>query len=99
MGDRVASLVVGDETRDQRRRRAGAERRLRRELAEERRARERRVREATRALWAGEHLPALGERGPRTARQLREARVGTLRATTKTLRVAYPFVAAVGLGG
>ena len=34
MGDRVASLVVGDETRDQRRRRAVAERRLRRELAE-----------------------------------------------------------------
>ena len=99
MGDRVASLVVGAETRDQRRRRAGAERRLRRELAEERRARERRVREATRALWAGEHLPALGERGPRTARQLREARVGTLRATTKTLRVAYPFVAEEGLGG
>ena len=98
MGGRVESLVVGEETRTQRRRRVEAENRLRRQLAAQQREEDRRARLRTRALWEGDYLPRLGERGPRTGRQLREARVPSLRTTTKVLRTAYPFLAEEGLG-
>lgn len=97
MAARVASLVVGEESRAARRRRIRQENRLRRALAVAEREERARARRATRAMWDGEgHLPALGESGRRRGRQLREGRVVCERASTRTLRVAYPFVADEG---
>ncbi|WP_136192959.1 ATP-binding protein [Actinomyces procaprae] len=96
---RITSLVIGEETKRQKRRRVAAERARRRDLAAQERADAAERRKAERALWEGEgYLPRLGERRARSARQLREATAETERATTKVLRTAYPFVADDGLG-
>ncbi|MDO4900835.1 ATP-binding protein [Actinomyces sp.] len=95
---RITSLVIGEESSKQRRRRVAAERARRRDLAAQERADAAAQRKAERALWEGDYLPRLGERRARSGRQLREATAETERATTKVLRTAYPFVADDGLG-
>ncbi|WP_139738216.1 ATP-binding protein [Actinomyces wuliandei] len=95
---RVASLVTSTETPAQRRHRTTRENQLRRQLREQARAEQAQARAATRALSQGDYLPALGEKAPRTGRQLLEATVPTQRTSTRVLRVAYPFVADQGLG-
>lgn len=95
---RVGELVIGAESRGQRRARRRSQGALAARLAAERKAERRRIREETKALWQGDFLPALGEAGPRKGRQFSEARIEFLRTTTKILRTAYPFVVEEGLG-
>ena len=94
---RVGELVIGAESRGQRRARRRSQGALAARLAAERKAERRRIREETKALWQGDFLPALGEAGPRKGRQFSEARIEFLRTTTKILRTAYPFVARIKL--
>ena len=95
---RIAPLVVGKQTRRQKRdmnRRAGQLRKQhRREEAEQRRL----AKEAEKTIWAGDYLPASGEWGDRTGRNPVPINLHTNRYTTKTLRTQYPFFAEEGLG-
>lgn len=95
MSQQVQSLIVGKETRAQRKARLRAEKQLRAELAAA-------AKDHARAQSASEDttmiLPKGGEKRPYAARQTRRARPRWFSDTTRAIRVAYPFLAERGLG-
>lgn len=98
MSRRIGTLVIGRQSRRDRRRAAKAESARRREIREAEKARAKRLKEAQKAIWNGDYLPPEGESGDRMGRAVFPAHVATTRATTKKLRVQYPFVTEEGLG-
>ncbi|CED91286.1 ATP-binding protein [Actinomyces succiniciruminis] len=98
MSRRVATLVTGERTRAQVREASRAERHRAAEMRREQRERDRQLKAAQKAIWAGDYLPPEGEAGPRMGRSLVPAHARAERATTRVLRTQYPFVAEEGLG-
>ena len=95
---RVAPLVVGKQTRKQKRAMNRRADELRKQYRQEQAEKRRQVKEAEKTIWAGDYLPASGEWGGRTGRNPVPINVHTNRYTTKTLQVQYPFFAEEGLG-
>ena len=95
---RVAPLVVGKQTRKQKRAMNRRADELRKQYRQEQAEKRRQVKEAEKTIWAGDYLPASGEWGDRTGRNPVPINVHTNRYTTKTLQVQYPFFAEEGLG-
>lgn len=99
MSLKVGSLVIGRQTRRQRRQLIKAEKQRFQEVASQRRERRRREKEAEADLWKGESLPAEGEAGDRMGRSMIPAYASLTRVSTKKAAVQYPFLATDCLGG
>lgn len=94
MSQQVGSLVVGRETRKERRARQKAEKRLRAEFAREAKQKAKRAAENE----AVEALPSFGESRRWAERQVWPGRAVKFSDTTRALRTVYPFLAEPGLG-
>lgn len=99
MSLKVGSLVIGQQTRRQRRQGAKAERKRFQEISNQRRELKRKEKEAEADLWEGQSLPEEGEAGDRMGRSVIPAYASLTRISTKKAAVQYPFLAAECLGG
>ena len=99
MSLKVGSLVIGRQTRRQRRQVARAEKQRFHEINNQRREHRRREKEAEADLWEGQELPAEGEAGDRMGRSVIPAYLSLTRISTKKAAVQYPFLATDCLGG
>lgn len=99
MSLKVGSLVIGRQTRQQRRQVAKAEKQRFHEINDQRRELRRREKEAEADLWEGQNLPEEGEAGDRMGRSVIPAYASLTRVSTKKAAVQYPFLATDCLGG
>ncbi|WP_231583165.1 ATP-binding protein [Actinobaculum suis] len=90
----ISSLIVGQETPEERRHRKRAEKKRREDL--KRRLKIERQEEAAR--WKSEWPKWEPVKRDWAGSRVGVARFGQIRATTRTLRTAYPFLAEAGLG-